>query len=809
MSERNSTTTEGSPWRKLRRGLFFTAIGSLVAGVLSLIGVVVLVLRLSENLPSTEELRKGYAPPQLTRILARDGTLLGSIYSERRTVVPFEKIPDHVKSAFLAAEDARFYEHEGLNYIGLVRAMIANVRAGRVKQGGSTITQQVVKNVLLDSSRSYERKIRETLLAFRLEQELTKDQILGMYMNHIYLGHGRYGVEEASRFLFGKHVSELDVAEAALLAGIVASPEHYSPRKSETLAKQRRAYVLSQMLAKGFMTRELYESVEKNPIRLAPAVETESDIAPELVEHGRKMLVEMVGDQAQRGGFTVHTTVDPELQVAARLAVRTGLDNYSKRQKLAPPFTLEKRKLWGEPLAGAPRRHGIYVGRVLSCDDANGTIDVSVGTLVGRLKLRDEERYNPTHLAPTAFAAVGAALRVRLLDDASSGTKEVPVRLRLELGPQAALIAVDVRSHEVVAAVGSYEALAGGLDRSVQAKRQPGSTFKPLLYSYALHTRQITPATHFEFPVAGGATRGAEPLTLESLSLREGIAKSDNRVAGEVLTRVGAEQVVGWANALGIRSHLGATDSLALGAYEVTPLEMVTAFSVFASGGTLSEPAFIRRVESGSGEVPLPPRPSARSVIDPEVAYLTTSLLESVVQTGTGQRAQVLGRPVAGKTGTTNKAKDAWFVGYSPEYAVTVWVGFDDALPLGWGESGASAALPIWVDFMKAAHEGTPVTEFPRPSGLIDVSIDPKTGLLARPDQTDARSEIFLRGTEPSETAPEPAPAVPEPVPTDPAPPQAPGPLPIKDGDLVLPPPDPPKVAPAPAQEVQDELPPF
>ncbi|HSC89280.1 MAG TPA: transglycosylase domain-containing protein, partial [Polyangiaceae bacterium] len=393
-----------------KRVVLWTGLGVLLLGLAGVGTAVVLVARLSKDLPSVEELRTGYQPPQVTRILARDGTLLGSVYSERRTVVPFSKIPDHVKSAFLAAEDAHFYEHEGLNYLGLARAMLANVRAGRVRQGGSTITQQVVKNVLLGSERSYERKIKETLLAFRLEQELSKDQILGLYMNHIYLGHGRYGVEEASRFLFGKHVGEMDVAEAALLAGIVASPERFSPRKSEALAKQRRSYVLGQMLAKGFMTQELYDAVVETPIRLAPAVETESDIAPEMVEQGRRLLGEMLGEKARSGGYTVHTTLDPELQVEARKAVRAGLDKYLERQKLAPPFTLEKRKLWGEPFRGKPRRHGIYTGTVLALDDTKQTVDVRVGEVTGRLQLSAEERYNPTHLAPSAFTAVGASL---------------------------------------------------------------------------------------------------------------------------------------------------------------------------------------------------------------------------------------------------------------------------------------------------------------------------------------------------------------------------------------------------------------
>lgn len=791
---------------------------SLLCGVLALGLVGFFVLRTASDLPSMEELSTGYAPPQVTRIFAADGTLLGSIYAERRTVVPLDKIPDHVKSAFLAAEDANFYEHEGLNYLGLARAMLVNLKAGRVRQGGSTITQQVVKNVLLDADRTYTRKIKETLLAFRLEQELDKDEILGMYLNHIYLGHGRYGVEEASRFLFGKHVQELDVPEAALLAGIVAAPERFSPRRNEELALRRRHYVLGQMLSKGFMTREVYEVADAAPLRLAPAVETESDISPEFVEQGRRLLREVVGDEARQGGFSVYTTLHPELQVAARQAVRQGLDAYLKRQKLAPPYTLEQRRLWGPltPPETKLRQHGIYVGRVLAHQDEEGTLDVQVGELRGRVSIRKEERYNPQHLAPSRFASLGAALRVRLLDDPKTASEDDPVRLRLELGPQAALVALDISSGEVVASVGSYEALAGGLDRSVQARRQPGSTFKPFVYSYALHTREVTAASLFTFPAQ---KKKAEEEAWDKFLLRPGLARSDNRMAEEVLERVGAHQVVSWARALGIQSRLGATKSLALGAYEVTPLEMATAFSVFASGGTLREPQFIRRIESGRGEVPLPERPPARPVVDPEVAYLTTHLLTSVIEEGTGQRARVLKRPLAGKTGTTNQAKDAWFVGYSTEYVVAVWVGYDDALPLGWGESGGVTALPIWIDFMKAASQGKPVVDFPRPPGLIDVAIDPETGLLPRPGQENTKMEIFLRGTEPTEEAP----TEPEPEEVDAAEPGEEQPGETKqeekealgkpdddlpeDGDLTRPPPEP-EGSPEPPSALE-EVPPF
>jgi penicillin-binding protein 1A len=319
--------------------------------------------------------------------------------------------------------------------------------------------------------------------------------------------------------------------------------------------------------------------------------------------------------------------------------------------------------------------------------------------------------------------------------------------------------------------VGNYEALPGGLDRTIQTKRQPGSTFKPIVYSYALNTHQVTPATQFRVEPskkeraelverAKKATEGEEtpPEVPEhlTLSLRQGIAKSDNRVARQVFRQAGGQQAVQWAQAMGITSHLGPDESLMLGSYEVTVTEMVGAFSVFASGGTAQEPLFLRSIESGAGPITLKERAPERRVMDPAVAYVTTSLLESVVQEGTGKRASVLGRPLAGKTGTTNQAKDAWFIGYSTEIVVAVWVGYDDAMPLGWGESGATSALPIWTAFMKQAHKGKPPTQFPRPAAVQDAQIDPATGLLARFGQEDAITEIFLPGTQPEETAPDP-----------------------------------------------------
>jgi penicillin-binding protein 1A len=729
--------------------------GIVLAGLLVVAAIaVVSIVRYHEaGLPSVEQLRTGYNPPQITRVLARDGTLLASLFTERRTVIPFDTIPSHTKLAFLAAEDASFYEHEGLDYFGMLRAMVANMRAGKTRQGGSTITQQVVKNVLLEPERTYKRKIRETILARKLEQQLTKDQIFHLYLNHIYLGHGRYGIEEAARYYYGKRATELDLAESALLAGVVAAPERFSPRNASERALERRRYVLEQMLKKGFVTAELQLKALGAPLRLAPAAEAESELVPEVIPIVTRTLRQIAGDAATRGGFGVQTSIDPALQAAARRAIREALEAYAKRQKVEPPFTHKKRRLWGAPFEGHPKAHHIYVGTVVSSNDADGTIDVQVGDVVGRVLLSKEDRYNAKRLPPSEFAEVGALLRVSLLSAPEPGP---PVPLRLELGPQAALVALDVRTGQLLALVGSHEALVGGLDRATQSKRQPGSAFKPIVYSYAIHSRRLTPATVLELPPDPKAKKKGEPPPTEArrLTVRMALAKSDNLAAQKIFEEVGPANVVTWAHALGIEADLKPTPSLALGAYEVAPIELAVAYRTFASGGIYRPVSVITKVTAAGGQsLSLPAQPPERRVMQPDEAYLITSLMRSVIENGTGQGAKLLKRPLAGKTGTTNEAKDAWFAGYSTDIVAAVWVGYDDALPLGPGEAGSRTALPAWISFMKAAHEKRTATEFPRPASVIVTRIDATTGLLPYPGQEDAVDEEFLEGTVPTSVA--------------------------------------------------------
>jgi penicillin-binding protein 1A len=766
------------------------AVAFAVLVVASVVGAWLLVRHYEEGLPSVAELKAGYHPSQVTRVLARDGTVLAELFTERRTIVGIDDVPAHVKLAVLAAEDANFYNHEGLNYLGIARAFVVNLRSGRTRQGGSTITQQVVKNILLDTQeRTYKRKMREALLARRLEQELCpecgndeagkrrrKDKILELYLNHIYFGGGRYGIEEAARYNFGHGAKDVTIAEAAMLAGIPAGPEIYSPKHDLKRSLARRAFVLQQMHEKGFLNDAQYEAAKDEPVRLAPSQVTESELAPEAVSIAKKTLMELEPERGPRGGFVITTTIDPHLQAAARKAVRENVDAYDKRHQLVAPFkapaVAQKGKRAGkEPPAfeGTPsfEHHKVLTGVVVGADDAAGTIDVRVGTVLGSVKIADYKRYNPNNLPASQFAEPGARLRVSLLAPVPNVVPQVgknepapvtKVPLRLELGPESSMVVLDVRTRQVLALVGSYEAATGGLDRATQSRRQPGSTFKPIVYSYALHARRYTPATLVDpNPTVFGD--GYRPSNFEGwqgkepLRLREALANSVNVVAVRVIDDVGPANVVDWAKALGIRSTLKPDLSLALGSYEVHPIELAGAYATFAAGGTYEEPRFVTRIVGPDGkDVPLKEPPPPRRALDPAEAYVMTSMLTSVVDHGTAAKAKVLARPVAGKTGTSNDAKDTWFAGYSTEIAAVVWVGYDDNKPLGAGETGGTTALPAWISVMKAAHENKPRAEFPRPQGVVTVAIDPKTGMLPA-EGAESMDEVFLDGSQPMEVA--------------------------------------------------------
>lgn len=749
---------------------------------LSMIAVALLLRHYEAGLPSTDELKR-YTPKQVTRILARDGTLLAEDFTERRTVVRISDIPPHVQLAFLAAEDASFYEHQGLDYPGMLRALWVNLRSvssGGKKQGASTITQQVIKNVLLTNERTFKRKVEEIILARKIEQELSKDEILELYLNYIYFGHGRYGVEEASKYYFAKSVRDLTLAEAAILAGIPKGPSIYEPRAHLEKALGRQKYVLGQMLDKGFAKPEAVEAAKAEKIVVAPEPEAMSELAPEAVVQARKELRAIVGEAAaNEGGFTVTTTIDPKLEETARKAVRDNLQAYDKRWQLVAPFKKPtppavKKGQKAPPPPPAPKffegdpvgETHVVLGEVTGADDAREVIEVRVGTGAGTVRMDLLARYNPAKLPASKFIDVGMPLRVTIaaVGEADAQGAHRHMVLRPQIGPEGALVAIDVTTRDILAIVGSYDGSRAGLDRATHAHRQPGSTFKTFTYSYAIHANAVTPATllpTMPTALAGKAPKNYDPSENGApMRLRVALAQSVNVSAQWTAEKVGPANVAAWATAAGIESPLGATPSIALGAYEVTPLELANAYTTFAAGGMVDKPHLISKIIGPDGrEIALPTADAPKRVMSDVDAFLTIDLLKSVISSGTGTAARVLNRPLAGKTGTSNEAKDAWFAGFTPDLTCVVWTGFDDAVPLGAHEAGAKTSLPAFIDFMKVANAGKVATDFPIPPGIVRVDIDPATGLLARPDQTDAINEVFVAGTEPKETAKAPEPS--------------------------------------------------
>ncbi|PIE18532.1 MAG: penicillin-binding protein [Proteobacteria bacterium] len=697
-----------------------------------------------------------YQPKTTTRIFDRKRRLIGEISAERRTVVPFRKIPKLLVQAVVAAEDAEFFEHRGLDYFGMLRAFFANLRAGRFAQGGSTITQQVIKTLFLSPKRTIKRKMQEVILARQLESQLSKQEILYLYLNQIYFGHGRYGVQEASRFYFGKDVDQIGLAECAMLAGLPQSPERLSPVKHPQRAKRRQAYVLQQMAKAKAVSAATARRVERQPIRIVRHRRDFYGAAPEVTDLIRSKLAEAHGEtKLATLGVDVRASVDVELQIAAREALREGLRALDRRQgyrKALRRLRGRRLKRIRAKLARKQRRYRpgrSYRGVVLSVDDRAQQLEVDLGAQRAKVSVADE-RYNPQGHAPSKRFRSGDLLRLRARRGAGTGT----IAFVFDPGPQAVLVALDPRSGEVLALVSGYDYHPGDFNRALRGARQPGSSFKPFVYATALASGTYTAASIVDdAPVVFG---GWSPKNFDKryrgpLRLRIALAHSVNTVAARLIHSTGVEPVRQLAGRLGISTTLGKDLSLALGTSSVLPLELATAYAAIANGGRRITPTFI--LSMGKQRVK---RPAAPQVLRPAVAYVLASMMQSVVREGTARRARRLGRPVAGKTGTTNNYKDAWFAGFTPQLVTVVWVGFDRPRPLGRQETGGRAALPIWIRFMRRALRGKPKLPFRQPAGVVVQRIDPKSGLLAPVGAADAVEEVFVSGTEPNKTAPTP-----------------------------------------------------
>src|SRR5215470_17420511 len=736
-------------------GLFGAAVGA------AAVATMFWIYGSDPKLPRITQL-KDYKPKQTTRILAGDGKVVGELYEERRTFVPLDKIAPIMQQATIDAEDAEFRSHGGVSIVGMLRALWVDLRSGRSRQGASTITQQLVKTFLLTPEKTVKRKLQEILLARRLEQALNKDEILTLYLNQIYYGHGRYGIEEASRFYFGKPASDLDAGEAAMLAGLPQSPERLSPFKHPDAAKARQTYVLEQLARHGHLTDAEAQKFIDAPIRIVKNSQPYLDVAPEWVEVVKKELEKRYGPGVETMGLVVRTTLDVGLQQAARASLEAGLRALDERHgyrgpmaKLKPADVPGKLKALAKELpAGGPRVGDTYDGVVTAVSDEKKELTIDLGGWQGTvfLGLGGDERLNPAKKKPGERFAPNDLVKVRRAPEIIK-----PNALALELGPQAAMVVLDPTNRHVLAMIGGYDFQTGGFNRALRAKRQPGSSFKPYVYAAALDSGQFTPASIVND--APEVYNLWKPKNYEHegfrgpVRLRDALAHSINTVAIRVIHDVTPAKAIEVAHALGIAEELPDEPSLALGSGVVTPLEHVNAYASFDAGGRYAPPVFIESIDNVTEKTVEPVQ-----AMRPEIAYLVTNMMESVIDFGTATAAKKLKREMAGKTGTSNSGKDAWFVGYTPDLVAGVWVGFDDMRVLGRGEAGAKAALPIWIDFMKVALKGRAAKAFVQPSGVVVARIDKRTGLLAAPGEGDAdvMTEVFLDGTAPTEMAPAP-----------------------------------------------------
>ncbi|HTJ43129.1 MAG TPA: PBP1A family penicillin-binding protein [Kofleriaceae bacterium] len=754
----------GWTWQRLVK---WSALSILASAALAFAGAASIIWYYSRDLPSIEKL-SDYHPKQVTVILDDKGQRIGEIFTERRTFVPFEKIPKRVYNAFIAAEDASFWTHGGVDYMGIVRAVWNDVRGGP-KQGASTITQQVVKNMVLSPEQSFKRKIQEMILARRLEKHLTKEEILTIYLNEIYFGHQRYGIQEAARFYFGKDVDQLDVGEAAMLGGLPKAPEEISPFKNPQRAKERQTYVLNREAELGFITKDEAQKFINEPIHVVKNPFPEMGGAPEWVALAKKELVASYGDGAlETLGAKVKTTMDSDIQANAQKALQEGLRAYDARHKLGVPSrhvkvdkedAMEKEiaKLAKKLPKGGPVAKETYDAIVTRVREDDHEVDVDLGDWPATMVFAsDDARYNP----PSADGKVKTLAERFQVGDvvAVVRSQAKPVHgdhaVRIPPGPEGAVVVIEVKTRKVRAIVGGYSNKAGDFDRATMAKRQPGSSFKPFVYATAIDSGRFTAASVVnDAPEVYNLWKphNYEKTFEGPVRLRTALAKSINTVAIRVAADMTPAAIADYAHKMGIQSDLPNELSLSLGSGVVTPLEMVNAVTTFAAGGKYAPPRFVDSIDGKEAAAT-----EAQQVIRPEVAFVVAEMMRSVVDEGTGVRAKALGIPVYGKTGTSSDERDAWFIGMTPDWVVGVWVGFDDDHSLGGREQGGVTAVPVFVSLVKTMK--LPAKKLTPPAGVTSVTIDKTTGLLAADAApSDSKmTEWFVKGTEPKDVAPLP-----------------------------------------------------
>jgi penicillin-binding protein 1A len=747
------------------------------------------ITSINEDLPQDLTKLLDYQPNRKSVVLSSDGEEVGTFSIENRRIVPLDRMPPHVPAAFIATEDHRFFEHHGFDPVGIVHAAIDNLRSGKTKRGGSGITQQIIKQTLLSDeegdvsdlgwseqriaqekkTQKWKRKLKEVILAVRLERELTKAQILSIYLNHVYLGHGAYGVGAAAEAYFGKEVEDLTIAEAAMLGGLVASPTKYAPTRDMKLARERQVHVLQRMRDDHYISEAEYQAALVEPIALVDESDINHLASPYFVEHVRRVATERYGNSTLfKGGLRFYSTLDTQMQAAAEGALRKGLESLDRKLGFRGPIGAVPDKLRGawaggpaHPLTGAsddtsaladqllPEQR--YGGMVVELTKTGGVV-VDLGPK--RLPLVDADAKDAREWrdAKTGKAlALGDLLPVRLAADGATATiAQRPVL-------QGSMIVMDPHTGRVLALVGGYDWTASQFDRATQAHRQVGSSIKPFIYGSFLEAGK-TPVEHmhdgpFSVTTATGVWTPAnyDNKYMGDVTLMTALAFSLNTISVQIAVQVGLDRIIEIMRGFGITSPIPRHISIALGTPDLTPLEVATAYAGIANGGRRVTARFFDLVTDTAGHVveDLRGQPQGPQVLSPEVDYVLVNLMKGVVARGTARYALTLGRPAAGKTGTSANYKDVWFNGFTTDLLCSVWVGRDDSLPIGDKITGGGVSVPIWVDFMQKAHPRTKVRDFPVPANVSFARVEPWSGDPAGPSP-EAVWMPFVHGTLPS-----------------------------------------------------------
>lgn len=768
-------------------GLFSLGFLGLIA---VLIGTVGIINHYGSDLPDYEQL-KTYEPPIVTRLYAGDGRLMAEFAQEKRVFMPIESVPDLVKQAFISAEDKKFYTHPGVDFVAIMRAVLLNVKnigTGRRPIGASTITQQVAKNFLLTNEVSYERKVKEAILAQRMEKAMTKDRLLELYLNEIFLGSRAYGVAAAALQYFNKPLDELTIAEVAYLAALPKAPNNYHPIRKREAATERRNWVIGRMLEDGYITEAQAELAQISPLETNARDDSKKVNAPFFAEEVRRVLIDKYGKESlYGGGLAVRSTIDPKMQKIAVNALRDGLQSYDRRHGYRGPLTnFKNMEEWKDKLADYKKPEAMPKEWSLAAVQAAGKEAVRIGLTDGKegLILLEDLKWARKYLNEgyARGPAITSASKVLTRGDVImvENTKGNNYALRQIPDVQGALIALDPHTGRILAMQGGWKYGTSEFNRATQAQRQPGSAFKPFVYLSALDNG-FTPATLIldaPFVIEDRPGNFWSPTNYSGeyygpTTLRVGVEKSKNLMTVRLADYLGMDKVANYAEKFGITDNMPPLLANALGAGETTPLKLTAAYGMLVNGGKKVTPTFIDRIQDRRGKTifrhddrscgacgslirwktqETPDLPDNREQIaDPRTAYQMVSILEGVVQRGTGIRIKSLNRPLAGKTGTTNESKDAWFIGFSPDLVVGVFVGFDDPRSLGKKETGSSAAVPIFKDFMAQALEDEPLLPFRVPPGIRNVQINAENGALASFDTKKTIWESFVTGSEPTD----------------------------------------------------------